>query len=77
MESVYIGGKTPLYGEVTIQGSKNAALPIMAAALLVPGVSVLKNCPRIADVEYMCRILTHIGCQVCWRGKDLKSMLPV
>lgn len=72
MESVYIGGKTPLYGEVTIQGSKNAALPIMAAALLVPGASVLKNCPRIADVEYMCRILTHIGCQVCWRGKDLE-----
>lgn len=72
MESVYIGGKTPLYGEVTIQGSKNAALPIMAAALLIPGISVLKNCPRIADVEYMCRILTHIGCRVCWRGNNLE-----
>ena len=52
MKSIYISGNAPLYGEVTIQGSKNAALPIMAAALLIPGISVLKNCPRIADVEY-------------------------
>lgn len=71
MGSVYIGGKTPLYGEVTIQGSKNSALPIMAAALLIPGESVLKNCPRIADVEYMSRILQDIGCRVIRRGRDL------
>ena len=44
MKSIYISGNAPLYGEVTIQGSKNAALPIMAAALLIPGISVLKNC---------------------------------
>ena len=71
MGSVYIGGKTPLYGEVTIQGSKNSALPIMAAALLIPGESILKNCPRIADVEYMSHILRHIGCRVCRKGRDL------
>ena len=64
MKSVYIRGNASLYGEVTIQGSKNAALPIMAAALLVPGVCVLRNCPRIADVEHMCRILENIGCRV-------------
>ena len=64
MKSIYISGNAPLYGEVTIQGSKNAALPIMAAALLIPGISVLKNCPRIADVEYMCRLLQSIGCFV-------------
>jgi len=64
LKSIYISGNAPLYGEVTIQGSKNAALPIMAAALLIPGISVLKNCPRIADVEYMCRLLQSIGCFV-------------
>ncbi|HJC24204.1 MAG TPA: UDP-N-acetylglucosamine 1-carboxyvinyltransferase [Candidatus Eisenbergiella merdavium] len=72
MKSVYIRGNASLYGEVTIQGSKNAALPIMAAALLVPGVCVLRNCPRIADVEYMCRILESIGCRVDREGREIR-----
>ena len=72
MKSVYIRGNASLYGEVTIQGSKNAALPIMAAALLVPGVCVLRNCPRIADVEYMCRILVSIGCRVDRKGREIR-----
>ncbi len=72
MKSVYIRGNASLYGEVTIQGSKNAALPIMAAALLVPGVCVLRNCPRIADVEYMCRILACIGCRVDRKGREIR-----
>ena len=72
MKSVYIRGNASLYGEVTIQGSKNAALPIMAAALLVPGVCVLKNCPRIADVEYMCRILESIGCRIERKGSEIR-----
>lgn len=61
-----------MYGEATIQGSKNAALPIMAAALLIPGISVLKNCPHIADVEYMCRILETIGCIVVWDKNEVR-----
>ena len=72
MKSIYISGNAPLYGEATIQGSKNAALPIMAAALLIPGISVLKNCPHIADVEYMCRILETIGCIVGWDKNEVR-----
>nr|WP_308624750.1 UDP-N-acetylglucosamine 1-carboxyvinyltransferase [uncultured Eisenbergiella sp.] len=72
MKSIYISGNAPLYGEATIQGSKNAALPIMAAALLIPGISVLKNCPHIADVEYMCRILETIGCIVEWDKNEVR-----
>ena len=72
MKSVYIRGNASLYGEVTIQGSKNAALPIMAAALLVPGVCVLENCPRISDVECMCRILESIGCGVVRKGRQIR-----
>lgn len=46
-------GNGPLEGEVKVQGSKNAALPMMAAAVLHEGVTVLHNCPRIADVFEM------------------------
>ena len=47
-EIVVTGGK-PLKGTIKIQGSKNAALPIMAAAFLSEGTSVLRGCPRIED----------------------------
>ena len=42
-----------LSGEIRLQGSKNSVLPIMAAALLKAGVTVLENCPDIADVHAM------------------------
>lgn len=58
-------------GEVRIQGSKNAALPILAASVLIPGVSRIANCPRISDVTCMCRILESIGCRVTWEKHDL------
>ena len=54
---IQIRGGNPLCGEVSIQGSKNAALPIMAASVLVPGVTVLMNCPEISDVSCMCELL--------------------
>ena len=50
LDKIHIAGGTPLHGTIRIQGSKNAALPMMAAALLYPGVSILRNCPKIADV---------------------------
>ena len=57
MGRIRITGGIPLDGEVRIQGSKNAALPIMAAALLNRGTTVLKGCPRIADVFLMEQML--------------------
>ena len=57
MDAIRIIGGRPLEGSIYIQGSKNAALPMMAAALLHEGTTVLHNCPRIADVFCMEEIL--------------------
>lgn len=65
-----IGGKQ-LKGEITIQGSKNAALPILAATVLIDGVTKLKNCPKISDVFHMINILKSIGCKTYWEGSSL------
>jgi len=64
LEPICIHGGVPLSGTLWIQGSKNAALPVMAACILVPGVTVLENCPRISDVECMCEILRSTGARV-------------
>ena len=64
MDCIQIQGGCPLRGEVRIQGSKNAVLPILAACVLVPGVTVLKNCPDISDVACMCQLLRHVGARV-------------
>lgn len=53
-----------LSGEIRLQGAKNSVLPIMAAALLNKGVSVLHNCPEIADVYIMAELLKICGCSV-------------
>ena len=53
-----------LSGEIRLQGSKNSVLPIMAAALLKAGVTVLENCPDIADVHAMSGLLKKCGCRV-------------
>ena len=71
MDKIHIAGGTPLHGTIRIQGSKNAALPMMAAALLYPGVSVLRNCPRIADVFCMEEILCALGADTWWQEHDL------
>ncbi len=62
LDYLEIEGGSPLCGEVRIQGSKNAALPILSAALLNPGITVLKNCPDISDVSAMLEILEGYGC---------------
>lgn len=59
---IEIRGSTSLAGTVKIQGSKNAVLPMMAAALLHKGTTVFTNVPRIQDVFCMMGILRFIGC---------------
>lgn len=71
MEYLEIEGGNPLQGEVRIQGSKNAALPILSAAILHRGITVLKNCPKIIDVLYMLEILKDFGCKVNWESDAL------
>lgn len=71
MSFIQIQGGAPFCGEVSIQGSKNAALPVLAASVLVPGVTTLKNCPDISDVACMCQILRSVGVQVVRQEKTI------
>lgn len=64
MASIRMEGKKPLGGRIRIQGSKNAALPVLAACMLIPGVCVLGGCPGITDIECMCSLLESTGAAV-------------
>jgi UDP-N-acetylglucosamine 1-carboxyvinyltransferase len=64
MDSLLIHGGVPLHGEVTISGAKNAALPIMAAALLTPEPCVIHRVPQLSDVAFMGQILESLGAKV-------------
>ena len=61
MDKLLITGGRPLAGAVRVSGAKNAALPIMCAALLTEGPLVLENVPRLMDVRTMARILGLMG----------------
>lgn len=69
MPNYIIEGGKKLEGEVTISGSKNASLPIMAAAILNAGTTKLYNIPRIRDTRITQDILRFLGCKVK-RGND-------
>lgn len=64
MEILQIKGKAKLDGEIDIHGAKNSALPILAATVLINGVSIIHNCPDLSDVSYTLDILKHIGAKV-------------
>lgn len=66
MSSIIVHGGHPITGEMKIQGSKNAALPILAASILIHGITVIKHCPKITDVFCMIEILKQLGCQISW-----------
>jgi len=67
--SILVHGGISLNGDVFIQGSKNAALPMLAASLLNRGVTKLYGCPDISDVRGMLAILESLGCAV-EKGSD-------
>lgn len=67
MSQYVIEGGKRLEGELQIDGSKNAVLPIMAATLLCEEVTYLKNCPKIMDVIIMIQILEQLGCKIDWQ----------
>jgi UDP-N-acetylglucosamine 1-carboxyvinyltransferase len=70
MEKFVIEGGVPLSGTMVPAGNKNAALPILAASILTEDEVVVRNVPRIRDVEAMIEILRAIGVQVAWRGAN-------
>lgn len=66
MEKLVINGGTPLKGEVTISGAKNAAVAILPAALLINGKCTIENLPNISDVKISCEILSKLGAKIEW-----------
>lgn len=71
MDEIHVIGGNCLHGNITVQGSKNTVLPLMAGALLYRGINVLKACPRITDVFYMEEILRALGAETWWEDHDL------
>jgi UDP-N-acetylglucosamine 1-carboxyvinyltransferase len=68
MDKFVIQGGRRLAGEIAVGGSKNAALPILAAVLAVDGPVVLRAAPNLADVRAMCDLLGELGCRTARDG---------
>ncbi|MFN0248141.1 MAG: UDP-N-acetylglucosamine 1-carboxyvinyltransferase [Kofleriaceae bacterium] len=69
MDKIVVEGGSKLVGEIPISGAKNAALPLLAAALLPTGPSTFKNVPQLADVRTMAKLLRMLG----WTVDEAKS----
>lgn len=68
MQKFIINGGKRLRGELSLQGSKNSALPIMAASLLCGEECTLRNCPKLTDIYAASRILNCVGCKCGFSG---------
>jgi UDP-N-acetylglucosamine 1-carboxyvinyltransferase len=64
MDKIIVHGGSPLSGTVRISGSKNSALPILAATLLTKDSCVISRVPDLSDIHYMLTILNELGCEV-------------
>lgn len=71
MDALSIHGGVALKGVAEVSGSKNAALPIMAAALLTGGTNVFRNIPQLRDMATMSELLRTMGATVTSRGSTL------
>jgi UDP-N-acetylglucosamine 1-carboxyvinyltransferase len=67
MDAFIIHGGKRLRGSLRIHGSKNASLPLMAAALLTDEPVVLRDVPDLSDIKNLCRLLESMGCSATWR----------
>ncbi|HWF72955.1 MAG TPA: UDP-N-acetylglucosamine 1-carboxyvinyltransferase [Solirubrobacteraceae bacterium] len=74
MEKFIIKGGVPLSGTIVPAGNKNGALPILAACLLTEEEVVLRNVPRISDVETMTELIETLGARVEWRGPNVVAV---
>src|SRR4051794_41727910 len=74
MDKFVIEGGVPLSGTIVPAGNKNAALPALAACLLTHEEVVLRNIPRIRDVEAMLGLLEHLGVEVEWREENVVAL---
>ena len=73
MDKIVIRGGHPLVGDIKISGAKNAALPLMAAALLTDDTFTLLNLPKLADISSMAALLAQHGVQLHLNGLDYEG----
>ena len=71
MYTYIVTGGNRLEGEITVQGSKNSALPIIASTILNGTTSIINNCPNISDTSIMRDILKLLGCNVSYERNRL------
>jgi len=83
MDKILVHGGQSLSGSVRISGSKNSALPILAACLLTKEPCIIRHVPDLSDVHYMLQILSHLGAEVerasgtvTVRAENIKSVAP-
>jgi UDP-N-acetylglucosamine 1-carboxyvinyltransferase len=74
MEKFIIEGGQPLSGTIVPAGNKNAALPVIAATLLTTEEVVLRNIPRIRDVEAQLNLIRQLGATVEWRDENVVAV---
>src|SRR3954464_5555100 len=77
MDKFVIEGGKPLHGTIPASGSKNSALPALAAALLTGEKVVLKRVPRVRDIRTMERLLQDIGSAVTVEDEQVTLETPV
>ncbi len=74
MDSFLIHGGSRLKGKIEISGSKNSALPILAACLMAEGKTTLMGVPRLSDIDSMAKLIGELGCHV-YRHDGPKSVV--
>ena len=70
MEKIVINGGKPLHGSIEVSGSKNAAIPIILATLMVDDICVIENVPSISDITLSLEILAAMGCHIRMLSKN-------
>ena len=73
MDKFLINGPCKIKGKVSISGSKNASLPILAATLLFDKPVIIKNLPRVKDIKTMLNLLKSLGSRIIL-SKDKKTV---
>ncbi len=73
MDKLVIEGGVPLRGSIRVSGSKNAALPILLACLLVDGPVSLTNVPRLRDIHTTLKLLNILGCETAFDGNEVQT----
>jgi UDP-N-acetylglucosamine 1-carboxyvinyltransferase len=76
MDAFVISGGRPLEGRISVNGSKNASLPILAAALLTDEAVTLRGIPDLADIANMLRLLGELGCY-CQASGDALTLRTI